>query len=434
MHFSERRSDSRKRVRLPGCAALAVVVAMITGLCSAQEAKEHAAPAGKPTPQQLRERLAGNLRGSSKMGPGINNPLASNSSVIATLRGQKQAADAEINQLRVAAAALLAGGGPARTSDANIGRQANPSPLVGKPAVAGGKPAPGSPSGAAASQCLQPHIDTVSGQGSGVLFSPVPDFNLYTIKGCGFSGKPGNIYLEGPFAAKRIQLLFPSPKDWSDTFIIAMLDPQLAGESDHDNVTLVIEPPGGTPMKKPGFRFYAARETVLLQTIPRAVVQFSGPPPFNSGQPVPAGDLPAVNDGFYSGYFTPFTHLAWQSPQTPPATLQVVRVLLISEGNFQGLAPASDFFDFGGLAPGFHPDSMRLDHVLDGSHSCPKLGDWNAGWDGNNIRVSWGVWRCGLEDLAVADIAIYQLSVWVTGPRGVDPWSTALGVKPFHPH
>jgi hypothetical protein len=259
------------------------------------------------------------------------------------------------------------------------------------------------------------------------VFTTIPEWNLYTIKGCGFGTKPGNIYLEGPFASGRIPLMFPSPKDWSDAAIIAQLNPQLRGESDHDNVTLVIEPQGGVPLRASGFMFYAARETVLLEKIPQGVVQLAGPS-FSSAQPLPNSnsDLKA---GFYAAYVTP-------AQKAPSASADVSRELIDTLS--PDLVPGTDYFDFSALAPGFHASSMQLTYA-DGSIGSlpvppvPSSGEWKAQWDGNNIRVSWKVLQWGSWG-GFGKISAYSLSVWVTGPRGVDPWSNARGVKTLGLH
>jgi hypothetical protein len=415
------------------CASLTAagaIVGLATPSCHAQGVKGPAAQGEKLTPQQVHDVLVGSLRGPAKVSPRISNPLVSNmsgeSSVIGALRSQKQAADAERQEISAGRSVLA--DGSVRPSGQNLpGRASSATP--GAPGV---KVAPLPPfSTAVAPKCPQPRIDSVSKQAR-VVFTPIPEWNLYTVKGCGFGMKPGNIYLEGPFASGQVPLMFPSPKDWSDTAIVAQLNPQLSGESDHDNVTLVIQPQGGAPLRVSGFKFYAARETVLLEKIPQRVVQFSGPA-LSSAQPLP-NSTSNLKLGFYASYFTP-------SHATPPASADVGRAKVYEPTPSPDvLVPGSDYYDFSALSPGFHPNSMQLAYASDSFSigqqslpSCPSSGDWKAQWDGNNIRVSWKVLHCGGWGPQL-DKSDYSLSVWVTGPRGVDPWSMVRGVKTMGLH
>src|SRR5262249_54793913 len=135
--------------------------------------------------------------------------------------------------------------------------------------------------------CPQPKIQTISGFPM-AIFSPGELFNPYTIKGCGFGWQMGHVYMTGAFNAGKIELKVemtggtqksPARAAWSDTTIVVTVDPNLSGELDHNNVTLVVEPVSGPPIQKSGNDFLAARETVALHTIPQSAVQFTQPLP-----------------------------------------------------------------------------------------------------------------------------------------------------------
>lgn len=273
----------------------------------------------------------------------------------------------------------------------------------------------------------QPTINTISGLPT-VVFAPGPLFNPYTIKGCGFGYQMGNVYLTGPFNAGKIKLQVqtfgggsqktPARASWSDTAIVVNVDPQLSGEVDQQNVTLVIEPVGGSPIQKAGNKFLAAYEDVNLQTIPKSAVKFSQQTGLGAskGSVVLAPALSVVAPDLL--YFSP--------AQMPKGmTAEVFR------GGTTSFFPAStDYFDFSGLAHGFWVVSMQLHQESDptgcDSGSEGVLGSWNAQWESNgNIRVTWKEFRCLYSKLS-PDPAVwsdYALSVTVKGPRGIDPWT-----------
>jgi len=286
--------------------------------------------------------------------------------------------------------------------------------------------------------CRQPNIGTVNGKASGIIFTPEAEWNLYTIKGCGFGNAVGNIYLKGPFNGGRIPLqIRPNkvPKHptfvWRDTAIVASLDPRLAGEVDQDNVTLVIEPASSSPMEKPGCKFFAARETVKLKTIPDLAIKLAWPNPYYDSPDSPPQSV-------YDMPFEVYRSAIWD-PQNP--------------NEHRPFEPGSDVYDFSFLASGFNVASAQIEH-FDGSPNqvviISKSAGWNVVWEAHGVRVNWGVlelqpclggncndWQAQVQASASGQVenndveaSAYGLNVWVSGPRGVSPWRTAMGGQP----
>lgn len=113
-------------------------------------------------------------------------------------------------------------------------------------------------------------ILTVSGSQSTVTFTPIDQYNLYTITGCSFGNPDSNdkVYLYGTGNLKMgFQIQF-----WSDNSIAVSLDPALGGLPDLNNLTLVVQRGDGQETQKGGFSFYAARRTVQLSSIPSSWV------------------------------------------------------------------------------------------------------------------------------------------------------------------
>jgi hypothetical protein len=460
MFHSEKATGLNKKIYGATCAAFATTLLMIAGIASpageAQGPQKGAARAVKLTPQQLGEIAKAQLLTHGTLSPKISNPNADNATagIIAALRSQKQVADMELQELSTMVPATTQGSGPQASPPAST---ATPAASAGK---AGGKPGanavtattisqprsnlaapsatPPHPTGAEHPQmailCRQPYIGTVNGKASGIIFTPEAEWNLYTIKGCGFGNAVGNIYLKGPFKGGRIPLQIRPNKDpkhptfvWRDTAIVASLDTRLTGEADLDNVTLVIEPASGSPMEKPGFKFFAARETVELKSIPDLAIRLGGPNWLAGfGHTVPGLAVDVYRNGIWD-------------PQNP--------------NEHRPFEPGTDVFDFSILAAGFNVASAQIEH-FDGSPNqvdiISKSTGWNVVWEANGVRVNWGVaevapcpdencndWQAGLQASLSGQVSnkyveasLYGLNVWVSGPRGVDPWRTAMGAHP----
>jgi hypothetical protein len=461
MFHSEKATGLNRKIYGAMCAAFATTLLMIAGIASpageAQGTQKGAARTVKLTPQQLGEIAKAQLLTHGTLSPKISNPNADSATagIIAALRSQKQVADMELQELSTMVPATTQGSGPQASPPAST---ATPAASSGK---AGGKPGanaaiatnvsqprsnlaapsatPPHPTGAEHPQtailCRQPYIGTVNGKASGIIFTPEAEWNLYTIKGCGFGNAAGNIYLKGPFKEGRIPLQILPNKDpkhptfvWRDTAIVASLDTRLTGELDRDNVTLVIEPASGSPMEEPGFKFFAARETVQLKSIPDLAIRLGAPSDdwiasFRQGVPGLAVDV--------------YRSAVWD-PQNP--------------NEHRPFEPGTDVFDFSILAAGFNVASAQIEH-FDGDSSevvIKKSTGWNVVWEANGVRVNWGVsevstcfngnckdWQGQLQASLSGQVSnnyveasLYGLNVWVSGPRGVSPWRTAMGGQP----
>jgi len=284
-------------------------------------------------------------------------------------------------------------------------------------------------------------IMSVSGSSFPATFTPIDQYNLYTITGCSFGNQaptndPGptdwvHIYggkgsFDGKFAIKF----------WSDNEIEVSLDSSLSGFPDLDNLNLVVKRGDGQQTQKGGFKFYAARQTVPLKTVPQSWVTL-----FNSF------------GGFDTEYSSPpVSALAGTHPNPtilPPGpsagSMYVSRSMDGHKPSFpQGTYDAdslpygpNDYYDFSRLATGWTTDSFQLTSY---DQYCPwtvtyrqNFGNWSANWDGDNIRVAPAFTVCSgfdptsmefgvpLRNYQNWDGSYYALQVWVTGPRGTDP-------------
>ena len=335
---------------------------------------------------------------------------AQHSSMMAALRTQKQTADTErtaiLSSQRTAPMIPRMGGvgGPGSTPTHTMGNSISTGPATGATRMPKSTVTPPAPAGQgmAMGGCLRPTIITVNGQNMGTVFTPDPQFNLYTIKGCKFGEAQGQTYIYGPFAAGQVALQI---EFWSDTQIIAKVVPQVTGELDQSNVTLVVVPSGSPQVQKPGFKFYAVRETTLLAKISPSVF-------------VPAAVTDAANHPVLAQYGSP------GSGYFPGRSASVVRD---ATSVFNG---GQDFFDFSKMKPGFITESMAFEYwemPLEQRVNFQENGASNAEWVGDNIRVSWKMQHFHTSPFLTAPArddsqSGYALTVWVTGPRGVSPW------------
>jgi hypothetical protein len=313
------------------------------------------------------------------------------------------------------------GGLPGAKSNPGIAAQSKVAPVTTTSAT---HPAPtthvssvsplANPSVTAVAVCHGPTISTVDGQATGAWFSPDSQYNPATIQGCGFGDQQGSVHLYGPFATPVVNM---TVEFWSDTAIIAAVDPNLSGEVDHlGNVTLVVAPASGPQVQAKGFNFYAARADVQLTTMPQSQA--------NLQTILDAGGQNTVSVNFYAP--SRFTN--------PGATAEVVRQ---DAGRF---GSGTDSFTFSQLSPGFYVKQAMFWHNDLTQDECSALfgattqmtmytdGSWNAVWDDatNAIRVTTQERHCHstLAGLSFNDTSSsdYAIAVWVNGPRGVDPW------------
>ncbi len=356
-------------------------------------------------------------------GPVVKNPNASalETAALAELAKQKQVADSDLSQIR---AAHPMGNLPAVHSQAIRGGVSRPN--IG-PERTQGEPTSASRygrlsmSGNQVNGCYatsngQVTIGKVTGQSYHLVFTPISQFNLYTIHGCNFGdSKPGNkAWIYGPGFHADFQI-----EDWTDSSIALKLGENISGVSDQDNLHLVVHRADGKEAQAEGFRFYAVRERVLLKYVP------------------PAWRKLDTN-------VTGRSHWDWRaslqdnSPVSGPnVPAQAAGTSTIYVGRRLGdkFAPASDTFDFSQLPKGWVVDSVAW---VSFPANCPNIvtyrenfGQWNAQWSASKIQFSWGDTSCsGFWPNPILGIPTnvyqnhtesnYALRVWVKGPRGME--------------
>lgn len=249
------------------------------------------------SPEQLRARFGKMVQQQAWNSPRVTNPRASgaNASIIAVLRQQQQAAEAERAQILAAPASRKS------QPQTSLSRPAGPNaPLTpGRTESSGSssnvKNVPASaPSGIKTAEVpvstaicppgTQPVLRTVDGQKSGVIFTPEVTYtkmapaspsssSFYTIEGCHFGDVPGHVALTGPFSKGRIDLTVDT---WNDSGIVVHVPSDVTGEFDQDNVTLALTI-SGIALQSPGFKFYAARDEVSLSFVPAKEASLGGP-------------------------------------------------------------------------------------------------------------------------------------------------------------
>jgi len=273
-------------------------------------------------------------------------------------------------------------------------------------------------------------ILTVSGSSSPATFTPIDQYDLYTINGCSFGNPSSNdkVYLYGTGALQlNFQIQF-----WSDNSIAVSLDPNLSGLPDLGNLTLVVQRADGQQVQKGGFSFYAARATVQLSTIPSSWA-----------------NLVTLTCGFTCGNKTMSAQFSspptssWPGPGPSAGTLYVSRYFDGAKFNPTGANP--DWYDFTHLAPGFSTDSFQLTTYSPTPQDCPftvtysqDFGTWKGYWGGTSaagdIFIFLSDTTCSsfnpifpLQNWQNVTGSYYALTVWVNGPRGIDPMTGQPG-------
>ena len=369
----------------------------------------------------------------------ITNPSAGiqNAQIIAMLQKQTQAAEAEIAAMKLSLrpAGVQVGSSPSRMMAAtSSGAPSAVSAPVQANLLAGNGVSGGHTSiGAVMPAQLQnlaitcSHDPTmrvlaVSGGQSSTVFTQDAKYNFYTISGCSF-GDPGPnakayIYSQGIFR-EDFQI-----EQWSDNWIKLNIDPNLTGIDDQSNVTLVIQREDGQQASKGGFQFYAARETILLPQIPQSDFSLNRFRPDN-----------AVTNNWTPTYTSGSS--AAVAPNLPGMSAEVQWSL--TTGPNGALLGGNDMYDFSHLHTTFALQNALMqweDLSCDGDYQFAGSADkWAIDWYGNaGVQVTWQGQTCNPKpgscggafqsDCFVgAPESNYGVDVWVTGPRGVDPWS-----------
>jgi hypothetical protein len=390
-------------------------------------------PRGKTIDPALQTKLGPVKAGATVKNPGV---ARVNAALIGVLEKQRSAADLEVAQMKLSfRPAMQAGlsGGSSQLMSATAGGGTS---AVGAstPSATLNNTVTGRPGDISPKITHVPYVNTialtcandptfrilnVSGSASAATFTPIDQYNLYTITGCSF-GNPGAadkvyIYGAGTFHG-NFAINF-----WSDNSIVVALDESITGYPDLSNISLVVQRNDGFQTQKQGFKFYAARQKVPLTTIPSSWVklvtyeneskfltpQYSSPPPSLPG-PGPTAGSSYVSRSYNGEKFF---------PEVEPNE--------------------SDYYDFSHLTPGWTTDSFQVSTY---PQNCPfvvtykeDFGAWNWDWDQknpNNIRVWPSVTTCSgflppfpLPNYQNWSGSYYALRVWVIGPRGLDPWT-----------
>lgn len=186
----------------------------------------------------------------------------------ATLKVQKQAADAEAGQI-MAAPSGAGGTSPSGMLRTRVSVAAPPARNTSGMMVT-----------APNTICPGASISTVNRVKTGVIFTTDRNTNLYTITGCGFGTTPGKLFLEGgpgSFPAHGGKLQFVV-RTWNDRGIVAMLEPSITGELDQENVHLVVET--ATAMRgrlqSGPHKFIAARgQPIVIPVFPKSAFSYT---------------------------------------------------------------------------------------------------------------------------------------------------------------
>ncbi|MBZ5721054.1 MAG: hypothetical protein LAO03_11800 [Acidobacteriia bacterium] len=275
------------------------------------------------------------------------------------------------------------------------------------------------PAGLHTKVCMQgpPGVGWVNNTTGGASFSPDPQYNAYVIQGCNFGSTAGTVHLFGAFNDSSQMFFTVDPGGWSEGALYLHLNPNITGELDNNNVTLVIQRADGVTSHISGFKFVAVRDTqnpLFLNQVPQSIIAL--------------GEGLSLNNGIT--YFSPY-----------PAKSASVD---IARGAPKLFATGYDTYDFTKMLPGFvlwDVQHQYSDQIAQYQQSPPphwskwdygRWGSWNVQFDSKGIRVDYEVdylnWQIfagtqGWDDY----MSEYSLGIWVVGPRGVnDPWPSNL--------
>lgn len=404
---------------------------------------------------------------SQKIGPAkvravVKSPLAGHvdAAIIVVLRTQRNTAETEAAQMKLSlhSSPPVVSGGPSQIMSAT-GVAATPGQgNAGGNTPMSPQPATGINSTAKFPSAIAhvPHVNTtaivcsndptfriltVSGTAGSATFTPIQQYNLYTIVGCSFGKISGGAYIYGAGSFRADFVI----KFWSDNLITVALDPNLSGFPDLQNIVLVVQRQDQQQAQKSGFNFYASRQKLPLSTIPSSWVklvtytnngktldpQYSSPPSDFPGPGPSAGS--AYVRRFYDGEkFFPKTQPTLQEDETP-----VGNKTPVANKTSSPQVVWADYYDLTQLAPGWTTDSFQ---VTTYPQNCPytvtykqDFGAWSWDWDLNNpdnIVVWPSTTTCSgvfppmpFQNYQNWTGSYYALRVWVVGPRGLDPFT-----------
>lgn len=287
--------------------------------------------------------------------------------------------------------------------------------------------------------CLHPGISGVDKATTGIIFSPGYS---YVIHGCGFGTQPGSVYLMGvrqqpvsgqalttaplPLHSDWVHLLLAGAnshlpqRNWSNTEILVVVDPNTGGFDDSVTATLVVILSDNiTQFQAHGFQFFAARATQTLASLPITMYAASNPRQLSVVRSGTSFNPSRVNDTAGHAVQPNLLSPSANSIVLPGHTFAVVR-----EDNSAAFPSGTDSINLVyGLLPSFEVQSVQLFHADLPQSACPSTfstsGSWNAGLVGSayNVNVSWQEQGCGYNG-----VSVYAMDVTVVGPKGVSPF------------
>ncbi len=236
-----------------------------------------------------------------------------------------------------------------------------------------------------------PVIYSVSGKdhGSGIIYTPDPSGNPYLIIGCKF-GAGGTATLGvnldpngAPAHTLNLHIL-----SWSNFAIRASIDPATTHMFDWPFARLLVtvQQNGAHAITSNG-TFYAARATVAVPSLPKSESLL-----YNQGSPY---------------YLSPVSNYYGMN-----GTVAVMR-----QGLQANAIAGQDNYTLK-LAPGFVIDSTETDLLVSSVDS--NVTAKPAQVNGNTISVTYPVLSSGMGTSANY-YSLYGLTIWVTGPKGIDP-------------
>ena len=342
------------------------------------------------------------------------------SPVMTDLAKQRQSADADLVKIRAGRSL-----GAASASAARVSVKTGPQAKLGTEKInaeqtAGSRYGRVQGSNTQINGCYalsngQVTIGKVAGQSQALVFTPIPQYNLYTIHGCNFGdAKAGNkawIYGPGFHADFTVE-------EWTDDSIAIKLGENISGVPDFDNLHLVVHRADGKEAQSDGFKFYAARERVLLKYIPPAWRKLD----FNIYGLTQHFKHPYLQDNSPAG-----------GPNVPSQAAGTS--IFVTRRMADKFTPTSDSFDFSQLPRGWALDSATWTSY---PATCPNVvtyredfGHWNIQWNPSRIQFEWADTSCsgfwpnpvlGFPTSAYQNHteSSYALKVWVIGPRGME--------------
>ena len=248
-----------------------------------------------------------------------------------------------------------------------------------------------------------PAIRLVNSARSGI-FEPG---GQYEVAGHGFGRQQGEVFIR--FAGTTLHCRIDH---WSEDTLFVGLEPDIAGVPDATTVELLVGVRGSAALRCERYGFRAARAELRVPPSPSGLT-------YDKGQAI---------------------EIAGQTVWTcmPPDHVQ-------SDGEFLNVARATSHSDdshapcFGvgfdrirwniPLNPGFevvgyewYHDLLRKEDVE--GYQFTRTGKYNAAWDGDDIRIDYGVQRRRLPPFALVGGSVscssgYKVALTVNGPRGL---------------